>query len=391
VGRVLLVLLATLLVAVQIARNAAVAALADTSPDAVARIWPGHPAAEIAWTMTQIGRAARQRSAIAPAVYARMDDAAVHSPLSPQPFLVRGVQAQLAGETELSTSAFLAAERRDPRSLPAHYFLADQYFRSGDAREGLREAAALARLAPGGITSVAPYVAAYAKDPATWPQLREIFAANPDLEDVALAALATNAANTDAVMALADDRHRAPKSAWVPRLLGSLVEVGEYAKARAIWSKLAGVQAVPAQTVYDAGFADSTAPPPFNWELMSSPVGLAERQPGGRLHVIFYGQQDGLLARQLLVLPAGRYRLTMSKNGSQAGGRALNWSLRCDRTQTPFAAISLDRAATGPWTFAVPANCAAQWLELSGVSSDVAQQSDVTISGLKLLPERPNG
>jgi hypothetical protein len=220
--------------------------------------------------------------------------------------------------------------------------------------------------------------------------LREIFAANSELEDAALAALASDATNANAVMALADQAHRTPRSAWVPPLLGSLVDAGQYGRAQAIWSAISHAQLAPGQTVYDAEFADPNAPPPFNWELMSSSVGLAERQPGGRLHVIFYGQQDGLLARQLILLSPGRYRATLSAAGGERR-RALNWSLRCATTQTPFSAISLDVAASRPWTFAVPANCPAQWLELSGVSSDVSQQSDFTISRFRLVREQPNG
>ena len=389
--RGLLVLAAALLLAVQIVRNAAVVALAERSPDSAAHIWRGHPNAELALGMTEIGRAARGGHPVAPSVFSMIDNAARKAPLAPEPFLVRGVQAQLAGRTQFSTRAFMAAEQRDPRSLPAHYFLADHFFRTGDSRGGLREAAALARLAPGGVASMAPYVAAYAKDPATWPQLREIFSSNSDLEAAALRAMASDAANADAIVALADEQHRSPTLAWVPTLLSSLVEAGQYVKARAIWANVSHARIAPGQTVYDSAFADPNSPQPFNWELMSSAVGLADRQARGRLHLIFYGQQDGLLARQLLLLPPGPYRMTMAASGSLARGRALTWSIRCDRGQSPFSAASLDVVATRPWTFTVPTGCAAQWLELSGVSSDVPQQSDFTISGLKLVPEKGGG
>jgi len=107
--------------------------------------------------------------------------------------------------------------------------------------------------------------------------------------------------------------------------------------------------------------------------LMSSAVGLAKREPGGRLHVTFYGQQDGLLARELLMLAPGSYRLTMAVSGDGEQRRALTWSLRCDRTQTPFSGISLDLVASRPWLFTVPATCPAQWIELSGISGDQSQ------------------
>lgn len=388
-ARRLLVVLLALLIAVQIVRNAAVAALADGSPDLAARIWPGHPTTETLLAMTEIGRAARQRQPVSPAVFKMVDDAAVKAPLAPEPFLVRGVQAQLAGNAPLAIQAFAAASHRDPRSLPAHFFLADTLFRSGDTRRGLDEVAILARLAPGGLASVAPYVAAYAKDPKTWPQLRQLFQSKPEIEEAALAALATDPANIDTIMALADQQHRGPTATWLPVLVNSLVGAREYATAREIWAAISHVQS--GGLIYDPNFAEPNAPPPFNWVLMSSTVGLAERKPGSGLHVIFYGHDDGLLARELLVLPAGQYRVSMSASGNPGDSHALNWSVRCDGSQAPLAAMPLDVAATRSWTFVVPPGCAAQWLELSGVSSDVSHQSEASIRSVGLVAERLNG
>jgi hypothetical protein len=341
--------------------------------------------------MTEIGRAARDRRPVQPTTFAIISDAARKAPLSPEPFLVRGVQAQLAGQNRLAAAAFSAAERRDPRSLPAHYFLADAFFRSGDARRGLEEVGVLARLAPNGATSVAPYLAAYAKGRSNWPQLRALFRSDPGLENAALTAMAADAANFDAVMALVTPELRNPDTRWAPALLSSLVNAGEYEKARAAWASISAVRLVPERTVYDPSFVDSRSPAPFNWALMSSTVGLAERQTGGRLHVIFYGQEDGLLARQLLLLAPGRYRLAMTVTGGREQQHALNWSIRCDRSQTPFAALPLDVVATRSWEFQVPAGCRAQWLELSGVSADMARQSDLTIARFSLTADRSNG
>jgi hypothetical protein len=238
---------------------------------------------------------------------------------------------------------------------------------------------------------LAPYIATYAKNPSTWPQLRRIFASNSGLEYAALDTLAGDEANADAAMAVADNQHLDPTAAWVPKLLGSLVAAGVYGKARAVWAKVSRVPIAPGQLLYDPGFTDRNSIPPFNWDLTSSAAGLAERQAGGRLHVIFYGQQDGMLARQLLQLAPGRYRLTMAASGDMVRGRSITWSVRCDRSVTPLGAVTLDVAVSRPWSFTVPSDCPAQWLQLSGVSSDVAQQADFTISGLELELERPNG
>jgi hypothetical protein len=387
--RRLLVLVVALLLAVQVIRNAAVVEWAETSPASAFRAWPAHAAAELALGMTEIGTAAHERRPVGPATFAIIDDAALKAPLAPEPFLVRGVSAELNGEGNLAAQAFAAAERRDPRSLPARYFLADIFFRAGDPRRTLEQIGALARLTPNGSQTIAPYLAAYAKNGSAWPYLRELFQSNPGLADASLAELGHDPVNADAVIALADMR-TAAGSQWAPTLVNTLVSARQYAKARAVWAATSHVRLSPDFTVYDGGFADAQPHGPFNWTLTSSTVGLAEREPGGRLHVIYYGQENGLLAQQLILLASGAYRLTMAVSGDLSRAKAMNWSVRCDGSPKPFASIGLDAAARG-WIFAVPPDCAAQWLELSGTSADISQQADVMISNLKLVAVRPNG
>ena len=381
--RRLLVLAVALLLAVQIVRNAAVGALAPLSPDSAARFWADHPSVEISRALAAIGRSSREQRAIDAGMFPMMDDAAAKAPLAPEPYLVRGVQAQVAGDEATAEKAFLAAQWRDPRSMPAAYFLANDYFRTGRTLQGLRQTVILARLSPSGAAAAAPFIAAYAQDRANWPKMRSLFRSQDWLEGAVLAVLARDPGNTDAILALSDAAHRTPDSNWLPILLSSLIAQGDYTRARAIWSSIGGGHAA-VDSIFDAGFSAPQPPPPFNWSLTSSTIGLAERQPGGRLHAIFYGNVDGVLARQLLMLPAGHYRVEMQLVGAPVHPESLQWSIRCDKSQEPIASASTDEVASRGWDFDVPAACAAQWFELSGRSGDIAQQSDVTISGLSL-------
>lgn len=336
--------------------------------------------------MTQIAKAALAHRPVPQAAFSMMKDAAVKAPLAPEPFLVRGVQAELRGDGNAAQRAFEAAQWRDPRSLPAAYFLADRYFRMGDANRGLSEVAALARLSPNGNLAVASYLAAYARMPSNWPALRTMFRANPTLADPALSALAADPATIPAVLALADPKEKWQDAHWLPALLNTLTGEGQYKQARQIWSNMTG--ATPA-LLYDPSFRDQASPPPFNWALTSSTVGVAERQ-AGRLHVVFYGQEDGILASQLLILPPGQYRMSMQLLGDQAHAHTLTWSIWCDKAGAPIASISLDVAAAHGWSFAVPENCPAQSLRLSGASADMPQQVDVSIASLKLEKAGPS-
>ncbi len=379
-----------LLLAVQVMRNAAVDALATLHPATAAKIWPGHPSVEISLGLAEIGNAARGGRAVDPRTFALIDNAAAKATLSPEPFLVRGVQAQVNGDRKAGARAFLAAQWRDPRSLPAAYFLAEYYLQAGRPLEGLEQTSLLARLSPGGGAAAVPFVAAYARDPSNWPEMRALFRSQGGLEDGVLAALAPDARNADAILALADRAHRQPGSEWLPILLSSLISSGDYDRARAIWSSIGGADAA-GDLVFDATFSNDGPPPPFNWSLVSSNIGLSERQPGKRLHVIFYGNQDGVLASELVLLRPGPYRLQMQLAGSAVHPETLSWSVRCVKSDAPFASAAVNEIANRGWTFDVPANCPAEWLELSGRSGDVAQQSDVAITGLHLQRVTANG
>ena len=387
--RILAVGLMTLLVAVQVIRNSAVRAWGDVNPAQAARVWSGHPDVQLSLGMTRIAQATGAGKPIAPSVFDQILLSSQKSPLAPEPFLVRGVQAQLSGELSLAEKAFVAAKLRDGRSLPARYFLTEHYLRERDPARGLREIASLARLVPDGVPKLAPFVARYAADPRNTEQLRQVLHAEPFLEDTTLSVLATDASNSDLIFALSNPQRRSSKSAWVPGLLDSLVRDRQYEKARRIWASLSGVR-FDGGLIFDPQFTRSNEPPPFNWTLTSSTVGLAERQRDGGLHVIYYGQETGPLASQLLILPSGTYRLaTNSASGVRA--ESLRWILICAVTNDPITSVPLDQAISRGWRFDVPANCPAQRLELGGTASDLPQQVDVTIQAVSLTRERPNG
>ena len=367
-----------------IIRNAAVTAFSESDPDRAAGIWPDHPDVEISRGLVAIATATHDRTPIDPAALRSIYDASRKNPLAPEPFLVRGVQAQLGSNAALARQSFAVAKRRDPRALQPRYFLAEDAFRRGDVADGLREIVILSRLAPYGVGSLAPYLASYAVDRSTWPQIRTAFRGNPQLAAATIMALASNPANADAVLALAEGPQRDAHAPWIPALLSNLVEAGEFEKARAVWREVSHVSPHDKSLIFDPGFLRTDPPPPFNWALTSSTVGLAERRPGGGLHVIYYGQEDGRLASQLLVLSGGTYRLTMRASGDLSAAQALQWRLVCAKSQAEIARAPFTAVANRGWAFTVAGACGAQQLELFGTSSDMPRQVDVTISQVNL-------
>jgi tetratricopeptide (TPR) repeat protein len=384
-ARRVIAVLAALLMGVVIVRNAAVGLLAEQSPDDAARVWPGNPDVEISSAMTQIALAARSSKTAPSSVFPMLERVAVQDPLAPEPYLVRGVQLNLQGKAADALRSFEEAQWRDPRSLPAAYFLADQYVREGKIGPGLRQIAALARLSPNGGQTVGPYIASFAANPENWPALRTTFSSNPGLAEPAFDTLSSKIETVPSLLALVDAKALSPRASWFPRLLDTLIKAGQYDRAKSIWARASNI-AKPA-LLYDEKFSDKGSLPPFNWSLTSNAVGLAERQAGGRMHVIYYGQEDGILATQLLTLPPGAYRFSYKLvSGASAANDGLTWSIWCDKSASPAAltSVTLRQGADRDLTFVVPPNCPAQWLRLSGASGDIAQQSDATMGNLNL-------
>jgi hypothetical protein len=330
--------------------------------------------------MRRIAEAIHGRRPVPGAALEVMADVAAKEPLAPEPFLARGLQAKRAGDGPAAQRLFEEAQWRDPGSLAAAQFLADLYFRTGKVDRCLMELAALMRLSSK-ANLAAPYLAAYAKSPANWPALRAMLRNNPSITAPALTALASSPETAPAVVALADPNAKPPDAPWLGALVTTLTAAGKVQEAHSIWVRASGAKAT--ELLHDPDFRDASSPPPFNWSLTSSPVGIAERQ-SGRLHLVFYGQEDGILASQLLLLRPGRYQLSMQVEGNQAHTHSLSWSIWCDPSDMPIASINLDRAASGGCAFTVPPNCPVQMLRLSGVATDIAQPVDLRIAALRL-------
>lgn len=352
----------------------------------LAKIWPGHPTVILESGLAEIGAKSAAAEPVDPTLVGKLLEVSGKAPLAPEPFLVRGVEAQLAGNQELALRSFLAARERSPRTIAARYFLADHYLKAGQVGPGLSEISTLARLVPQSIPSVAPFLVAFARSPGAAPQVKELLRNHPQLEPVLLEALSADPENASLILVLWSGRRGEQEAIWQSRLLGQMLDAGRFELAREAWSSFTGVVAAPGQ-LFDPEFGNA-ALPPFGWSLASGPAGVAEPEEGGRLHVLFYGRDDMVLAGQMLTLKPGRYRLSMQVKASTSPPNSLQWTVSCLPASTEVALISIVRSGALSEAFNIPpANCPAQRLELNGIASQFAQQADVTISQFQLQPE----
>src|SRR5258708_12563481 len=112
VRRIIAVLVAVVSGA-KIVRSVAVNEFAEWRPADASRLWSDHPATELSLAMTEIARAARAGRAVPASAFAMIADASVKEPLAPEPFLLRGVQAELPADAARAQRPFEPAHSLD--------------------------------------------------------------------------------------------------------------------------------------------------------------------------------------------------------------------------------------------------------------------------------------
>ena len=382
--RPLFVWTAAVALAVLVLREATVRSNIIPNPERAVAAWPAHPDALFAAGMRTIGAAAQADRPVDPSLADPMIAAARRAPLSPEPFLVRGVALRGAGDEAGAGAAFMAAERRDPRSVAAHFFLADHFARSGKMALSLTELGRLIRLVPGSSGQLAPQIAASLKSVGGADALLPLVADNSQLRADLLTALATDAGNADVIAHLAVPGQG---GSWRPLLVHSLVAAGQYERAFALWARDNGVVGRP--LMVDAGFG-LDAKPPFGWEVSSGAAGAVETAAGGGLHLIYYRRERMVAANQVLLLPPGRYSLLFSATAASGALARAKWQIACLADEHVIASVGLDAARPGTRVraaFDIPAGCRAQRLQLIGTPGDSPQTLDAVIRDLDVVQQ----
>ncbi|MDQ3078833.1 MAG: hypothetical protein M3R03_02405, partial [Pseudomonadota bacterium] len=260
--------------------------------------------------------------------------------------------------------------------------------------EGLRHASVLSRLVPHGGSALVPAIAQYAKAPDGVSTLRRIFAGNRELGDAVLAELARDAANFDLILTLAGNGMSQADGAgapvWQALLLRSLVEKGEFARARDFWVRISKLGSAPAG-IFNPNFVKLAAPAPFNWTFGSGEAGFAEPAAGGGLQIMYYGRADAEFASQTLLLSPGSYELAMRvmRTSDGDGGSGLAWTVSCGPGKKALLKLPIGDAENVVRPIAarytVPAGCSPQTIRLTGTTREYAPSEQVTVTGLRLV------
>jgi hypothetical protein len=392
--KIVLALAGAAFLAWAVIKTSAVDALVRRSPGAAAMVAPDHPKVKIALAMAEfrlrngyVGKAGRAAAL----------SAFRQSPLIEEPFLLEGVAAIAAGDEAKGERLLAETRRRNPRARTARLILLDRYLRDNRAAEAGVEIAVLNRLIPRAAEVLVPELARMVRDPRTAPALIGVLRRDPAMREAVLAHLAGSGADPDLILRIAG-RQAGPAAEgppWRRLLLAKLTEKGDVARAHRLWRGFTGLGPSGAEKgLYDGRFEGLPGDPPFNWLLVGSNAGVAERTKDPALQVEYYGRLNGELASQLLILRPGRYRLQFVAEGDAKGeGTRIAWTVTCHGASAPLLALPLTGISSAPRTlagdFAIPAaGCPAQWLKLAGTAGEIASAQSAAIRDVQVRSVR---
>lgn len=180
-----------------------------------------------------------------------------------------------------------------------------------------------------------------------------------------------------------------PTSKEAAAYVERLVQARQYGRALAIW---VGAAKRPSTLAQDGNFTDlfarkpGDAIVPFAWSIEAAPGAKAETDlppqllDGPALHVSMDVGAAGVLARQMLVLKAGRYRLSVTALAEQGDPLMdLRWSVRCvgpgflSSHAEPAPATKEKQWQRLSLAVDVPPGCAAQFLELTALGRSLSR------------------
>jgi len=120
---------------------------------------------------------------------------------------------------------------------------------------------------------------------------------------------------------------------------------------------------------------------PFEWQLTDGTDRQGVREPRegaqGQFALSLYGDSAGEIARQLMVLSPGTYRISGRAGGVSTDAARPTIAVICAKDAVVAANIALPAGNRSGFegTFKIPANCPAQWMFVS-IAGSLDRQSE---------------
>ncbi|WOK35093.1 hypothetical protein [Sphingomonas sp. C3-2] len=313
-----------------------------------------------------------------------------YSPAQAKAYSVLGYVADATNHPEKADKLVAFSGSLSRRNLLTHLWFIEKYSAQGDIDQTLRHYDLVLKTSQEGFAILLPVLIEAAKSPTIQAPLTKFLVKDPSWADPFLRDFIAKSDAPDALVMLAQRLRHAGHPLATERklqLLTRLVELERFDDAATVM----GLKNRAA--VFDGDFQQGNALGPFSWNLTNNyTYGAArEPQPAGKHALTFFAERSagGTVARQLLVLPPGQYRLaTQASYGPEVAPPRPSWQLICAiANQKPLATLDLPstpKSTEASTTFSVPNGCNGQWITLRLQSPDDIESIIGQVDSIKI-------
>lgn len=353
----------------------------ERRPDVVLRFWPWDGLAKAKLSEREI-TTGQDRQHIERA-RALAGEAIVAEPTSARAARMLGLTSR---DEASARRAFQYSRQLSRRDLPTTLWFIEDAVRRDDARAALRQYEIALRTSSSAPILLFPVLDASLAQPQLSEPLANLLATGsaewvPQFIEYSISGR-TNAGHLGRVLLRSPRALMRLPQADRADLVRQLVEQRHFDVAAGIHRSLAGRS--PNPTLVRHGGFDATGDwPPFDWALATTADYGANIQEGV-LQAVAQGALDGSVARQLINLAPGTYRLRTTATLAQgSAGSSAFWAITCadpvgDIATLPVRAVS-GRAAISEIRFQVASGCHWQWLRLDVRASPDGTRSELLV------------
>lgn len=378
-------LIALALVAVLMLRDSLAYIIRPADPALALRIDPGN--AEVAASRAE--QLLRENPANAAEAEALARQALRRSPVSAAGARMIATARDVAGDPVSTRRLMAYSESLSRRDLPTQVWLIQDSVQHDDVAGAIRHYDIALRSSDASKALLFPVLVSALGQPAVVAALTDTIAARPAWAPAFLEKAAREGQDMGGLAALITGLSRRGYTVPGPvqaEASARMVDAGQY---QAAWHVYAGSAASKAE-VRDPDFARlGMTDGPFGWTVMPGNGLSVESRRYGAHDALAYRAATGAggpVARQLLILPAGNFRLSGRVTDRAEGTPPATLRLTCAGSSTPIATVSADRLAFAQ-AFTVPSSCPAQWVEVVIDGGDNPLGATGAIGGLHIAAE----
>ncbi len=308
-----------------------------------------------------------------------------------------GLVYSLQGKANEAASAFAYSERMSRRDLPTQLWLIEARVQAGDVAGALTHYDRAMRTSLETREMLLPTLVGAVQDPVVAASLKKIVAARPNwwvrFTDVLVGQSQGAAAIGNIVPALHLDPAVPDQARQLSVGLRHMVDLGAIPQAYTLYRQVRRFPgSVPLLRGGDFEAVGQLAP--FEWLLTDGEErqGVREARDGaqGRFALSLYGDSAGEVARQLMILPPGKYRLSGEAGSVSTTAPQPSIAIVCAKDAAVLANVALPHGTRGTFarTFQVSAQCPAQYVFISIAGSLDRQAEAPWIDSLDVRPDR---